>query len=381
MIWGESYAGVYVPTLAEIIVDVGLPLNFLGFAVGDPCTAERYQHLDGQLHFNLRFAKKYGFISGSAYTFLSENCLETEDGGSRLVPSYSKPGCRKAWRLYYLATSSNDGYGPFSQLPEGGFLDPYTGYGPHAQPYDVMLAEYLNWDPVKRALHVTAAEADTSQTLRWETKLKYTKQYLACFYEEETSHTEKPRYPYSMLSIYRKLAGRVRSIVVFNGDTDPDVQFRGTEAAVQAIGLPVAEGGSWRPWFFQQSATPAQVILDKPPYWGMSLSRRPLPGAQLAGYVTDYENNVSFVTVHGSGHLVPMFQPEAALHLFQRVLLGQELSPRLNMSSVDSLPDGDFFGSGYMARWVRLAQSDRYAGQQRGRPGPRGRRPGAVASA
>ena len=44
MIWGESYAGVYVPTLADLVYSAGdaLDLNFLGFGVGDPCTCLLY---------------------------------------------------------------------------------------------------------------------------------------------------------------------------------------------------------------------------------------------------------------------------------------------------------------------------------------------------
>merc|ERR1719399_2662585 len=43
-ITGESYAGVYIPTLSKEILDhaatstTGGPINFKGLAVGDPCT-------------------------------------------------------------------------------------------------------------------------------------------------------------------------------------------------------------------------------------------------------------------------------------------------------------------------------------------------------
>ena len=40
--------------------------------------------------------------------------------------------------------------------------------------------------------------------------------------------THLGRYDYGMLPFYTKLAGKVRNIVVFNGDTDPDVQVRHT---------------------------------------------------------------------------------------------------------------------------------------------------------
>lgn len=86
MIWGESYAGVFVPTLADLIYESskssdGLDLNFIGFAVGDPCTSEKYQHLSDQLHFNLRFAYTNGFISSESYDYLMNHCTSRDSNG------------------------------------------------------------------------------------------------------------------------------------------------------------------------------------------------------------------------------------------------------------------------------------------------------------
>jgi hypothetical protein len=45
-----------------------------------------------------------------------------------------------------------------------------------------------------------------------------------------------------MIPIYQYLAGRLRNIVVYNGDTDPSVQMRGTANAVRAMGKAVVKG-------------------------------------------------------------------------------------------------------------------------------------------
>ena len=47
----------------------------------------------------------------------------------------------------------------------------------------------------------------------------------------------------------------------------------------------------------------------------------------MGGEVTDYEKGLKFVTFHGSGHMVPQFRPQAALHFLKRFVEGQELSP------------------------------------------------------
>ena len=121
----QSYAGVYIPTLADLLLESDIPLHFKGFSVGDPCTADKYQRLDDQLHFNLGFALSRGFIDSRTHNFINDHCLQR--GGDKLTPSYSHPGCRRAWRTYFISTSSDDGYSDAqADLPHGGFIDPYT---------------------------------------------------------------------------------------------------------------------------------------------------------------------------------------------------------------------------------------------------------------
>jgi cathepsin A (carboxypeptidase C) len=52
-------------------------------------------------------------------------------------------------------------------------------------------------------------------------------------------------------------------------------------------------------------------------------------GSQFGGEVVDYEQGLSFVTFHGSGHMVPQFRPQAALHFLNQFIEGQALSPLL----------------------------------------------------
>ena len=77
-----------------------------------------------------------------------------------------------------------------------------------------------------------------------------------------------------------------------------------------------------------------------------------------------FEKNVSFVTIHGAGHMVPEFKPIAGLQLFKRVLFNLPLSPLVDTSQVESCTDEQFFGSeateGYMEKWISEAQSSDY---------------------
>jgi hypothetical protein len=139
--------------------------------------------------------------------------------------------------------------------------------------------------------------------------------------------------------------------------------MRGTEAAINAMGFKTNQGADWRPWFFQPERAELGVLEEKLPYWGTFLNYRSL-NAQLGGYVKNFEKNVSFVTVHDSGHMVPQYKPIAAFHLFVQGLWNKPLSPTLNVSAIANTTDSEFFGSsnttGYMGDWVAEASSSSY---------------------
>ena len=131
--------------------------------------------------FNLKFALANGFMPSVTYDFIEQNCVRKEPGVAYILPDYTREGCRAAWRTYYIATSDADESGPDAKLPHGGFLDPYSAFGPNTGDYDAMLAEYLDSDVVRAALHVEGAPSDAP----WAggNRLGYTRQYRACFYD------------------------------------------------------------------------------------------------------------------------------------------------------------------------------------------------------
>ena len=360
MIWGESYAGVFIPTLSDLVYENRdlLGLNFLGFAVGDPCTDEKYQHMGDKLHFNLKYAFDNGFLSARVYNYLAQWCIAIGEDGSG-VPDTRATGCEAAWRLYALSTSNNAGQSVVpSKIPYDGFINAFVNFGPNDFRINQMLEAYMNAPELYEALHVGAFPGTTWDLFH--KYMRYTKEYYACFHEEGVPPSRLPHFHSSMLPFYQKLAGKLRNIIVYNGDSDPDVQMRGTEAAVDAMGLKMVEGGDWRPWFFQPDAASIQVLEDKSPYWGPFLSYRSMD-PQLGGYVKNFEKNLSFVTVHTAGHLAPRNRPQAVLHILQRGLGNHLLSPILNYTEISEGSDASFFGwgqeKGYLGRWVGAAQS------------------------
>lgn len=73
--------------------------------------------------------------------------------------------------------------------------------------------------------------------------------------------------------------------------------YPGTEEWTRGLGLAVEDG--WRPWNFVDTH-----------------------GTMVGGYVTTYEKGFAFLIVKGSGHMVPEYQPRAALTMFKKFLAG-----------------------------------------------------------
>lgn len=236
----------------------------------------------------------------------------------------------------YLATTSRG----FSQSWNLAWMNDLTLFGPAAVvPFDqpgslnYMTRQWMTRDDVKKALHV-----DTSPNSQWPgpgPKWSYTSQWAAC-------NDEAPPGTPSMIDFYRNIAPRLRTTIVFNGDTDPCVSYEGTRDAIKSVGFDVISGGSYRPWFFNATATTMEVLQEKPLLYGPSLSLVEA-GAQFGGHVVNYEHNLTFLTVHGSGHMVPQFRPRAALLLIQKLIGGLDfVAPLLDDSVLSSMTDDEF---------------------------------------
>ena len=101
-------------------------------------------------------------------------------------------------------------------------------------------------------------------------------------------------------------------------------------------------------------------LVMSPPLFGPDLVAQTLEQAQFAGEVTSYENGLSFVTFHGSGHMVPQFRPQSSLHFLKRFLYsvdseGEELSPLLPSNATLAKLSDDDFGDA-MEDWTKRAR-------------------------
>jgi len=106
----------------------------------------------------------------------------------------------------------------------------------------------------------------------------------------------------NLLPFYAQVVrdGNLR-VLVYNGDTDPSINSFVTQDKYSdyfdSLGIPLTE--EWRAW-----------TLDNK--------------TQMGGYVFRYAKNFHFLSIRGSGHMVPEFKPAASLLFLKFFLNGTE---------------------------------------------------------
>ena len=125
-------------------------------------------------------------------------------------------------------------------------------------------------------------------------------------------NTNQPecRYSFCMLNLF--LIAGLRKLV-YSGDVDAIVPYTGTRAWVTNLNLTVID--PWRPWYVSSCTAPHNLI---------ALCRLDSTG-QTGGFVTVFDDQLSFATVRQAGHMAPYTQPLRALEMFTAFINNQPL--------------------------------------------------------
>ncbi|XP_037535633.1 lysosomal protective protein [Nematolebias whitei] len=305
---GESYGGIYIPTLAERVME-DASLNLQGVAVGNGMSS--YELNDNALVF---FAYYHGLLGTQLWTQLQtfccrdtkcnfynnqdQNCSETlyevqdivYNSGLNMYNLYAScPGgvphrfslehgqlvirdLGNTFTKHQWTQQWNQKLQSLASLYQSVRLDP-----PCTNSTSTVL--YLNNPYVKKALHISPDALD------WvicssEVNLNYGRIYL------------------DVSKQYLKLLSALKyRVLIYNGDVDMACNFMGDEWFVESLNQQVEV--QRRPWIYDDD-----------------------DGQQVGGFVKEFDN-LAFVTVKGSGHMVPSDKPVAALAMFSRFIRKQ----------------------------------------------------------
>ncbi|KAK9669558.1 hypothetical protein RND81_13G139400 [Saponaria officinalis] len=311
---GESYAGIYVPTLAYEVVkglDAGLKpvINFKGYMVGNGVTDEIF---DGNAL--VPFAHGMGLISEELYHNVTNHCQGNyydpinEDCEAYLRKVDQDVDGLNIYDILEPCYHGTDSKGQkktnlklpisFRKLGETNKPLPvrkriYGRAWPLRAPVragivptwpelanslgvpcidDEVATSWLNNEAVRKAIH--ADEESVAGT--WE----------LC-----TSRISFDHDAGSMIPYHKNLTSRGYRALIYSGDHDMCVPYTGSEAWTRSVGYKVAD--EWRPW----------VCND-----------------QVSGFTQGYEKNLTFLTVKGAGHTVPEYKPQEALYFYSQFL-------------------------------------------------------------
>ncbi|XP_038558293.1 cathepsin A-like [Micropterus salmoides] len=289
-IFGESYGGIYAPTLSLRVATRDAKINFKGFAVGNGLSSFAFN--DQSLIY---FGYYHGLFGEDLWRDLNINCC---DKGSCNFYNSTSDTCKMqvlvAFRIVY--ESGLNEYALYLNC-EGGrshrgyerTMDHlFKNYRKHPHTYKFLgrvptsmsLGEvppcinstaqmnWLNRGDVRKALHVP----DTLPP--WD----------ICSDEVGAQYTTL--YP-TVKDVYLKLLSLGLRALVYNGDTDMACNFLGDQWFVEDLGL--------------QATTKYQTWLHDD---------------QIAGFYQQF-GNITFLTVKGAGHMVPQWAPGPAFHMFQ----------------------------------------------------------------
>ncbi|KAI9074307.1 hypothetical protein K1719_043730 [Acacia pycnantha] len=270
---GESYAGHYIPQLAELIFDRNKDgskysfINLKGFIVGNPATEDYYDYTG-----ILDYAWSHAVISDQQYEKAklvcdfkqfnwSKECQEAMD-----VVSSEASGID----IYNIYAPGRNDYRPRMMRIFGGYDPCYTIY----------VEEYFNRIDVQSSFHADIKGRNTNFT------------WKSCNNDIVKTYNYSV---FSVLPIYTKLIKGGLKVWVYSGDADGRIPVIGTRYWIGALGLPVKS--SWRTWYHDN---------------------------QVGGRIVEYEG-LTFVTIRGAGHLVPLDKPSEAFSLIHSFLSGKHL--------------------------------------------------------
>nr|XP_043625998.1 uncharacterized protein LOC122597474 [Erigeron canadensis] len=267
-ITGESYAGHYIPQLAELILRSNkngnqTVINLKGVAIGNA-----YIDIETQRKGRHDFLWSHSMVSDEIHDGIVTNC----DFSSRSGLSDICKGYIDQEKSFVKSIYPYDIYAP---LCLNGTSSESFGFDPCSLDH---IESYLNIPQVQRALHANLTG-------------------LPGYWQDCNDNLFEHWHdqPFSMLPSIQRLMGSGIRFWLYSGDTDSSVPITTTEYAIKKLNTTIKT--PWYPWYLK---------------------------GEVGGYVVGYEN-LTFVTIRGAGHFVPSYQPARALALFSSFLLGKPL--------------------------------------------------------
>ncbi|TMS33424.1 hypothetical protein L596_001167 [Steinernema carpocapsae] len=290
-ITGESYAGIYVPTLADVILKRQnvFQMNLKGLFIGNGLTSQKLN-----IDTTMQFEYDHGMVSESLWQRAKyECCNQDTDGcafhsftGTGFCASFVKNVTMNVWTSgvnpYDIYDSCSGEAAQKATLSQRFQVDHFHATGLPAPAHlevvncidEHAVNAYLNIPAVRKAFFVSTKVGD----------------YESCSLDVTTHYTKQSQEMGSIIK--NAIASGVR-VYLYHGDVDSACNFMMGQRFSATLGV--------------------AKVSNKQEYY---------VNGQIGGYYTAY-NGLEFATVRGAGHVVPAYKPDVALHILSRYLKGQ----------------------------------------------------------
>ncbi|CAL9764645.1 unnamed protein product [Musa acuminata subsp. burmannicoides] len=287
---GESYAGHYIPQLANVLLDhnqhsTGFKFNIKGVAIGNPLLK-----LDRDAPATYEFFWSHGMISDEIGLTIMNQC-DFED--------------------YTFSNSHNVSKACNDAIEKANII-----VGDYINEYDVILDvcyPSIVEQELRLRKYVTKMSVGVDVCMSVERYF-----YFNLPQVQLALHANRTKLPYSwgmcsgllnysstdvdidILPLLKKIIRHGTPVWVFSGDQDSVVPLLGSRTLVRELAhdLNFRVTVPYGVWFYK---------------------------GQVGGWVTEYGNLLTFATVRGASHMVPYAQPARALRLFTSFIHGQRL--------------------------------------------------------
>jgi len=280
---GESYAGVYIPTVVDVILnntDSQIYEQLVGFTIGNPvisCESADYNAIQMNLFY---YHGLVSYVVYGAWSALGCNEDSNNDGCDGLLTDATN----QIGVIFQQKRQDNEpSLDPDNLYQDfclgNGTLDFASdqGYPNACSPVGDRFSAYLNRADVQKAIGV-------SQT-----------QWNECG-GSDLNYTPLGN---SMIPLYRRFFNErpELNILIYSGDVDIyTVPFGYTQACLHELENDLLQ--TWQPWFVNEAT---------------------------AGYVEVF-NGYTYATIKGAGHEAPQYQPLTAFNLYERYLSSKSLT-------------------------------------------------------
>ncbi|KAK7341307.1 hypothetical protein VNO80_24233 [Phaseolus coccineus] len=288
---GESYGGHYAPQLADLIYEgnkIGPYINLKGLMMGN-AVINTITDLKGLFDF----AFSHAIISTEVFHGIKKHCDFSE---KRRTRDYTRD-CQLNIEKFLESYTNIDIFNIYSPICMKDYERP-NSTRPIVVPY--ALTQHVLWNTLPSSGYDYCPEDHV--------RMYFNKKNVQRAIHANTTNLPYPftvcsgiiqkwnDSPTTVLPLIQKLLSVGLRIWMYSGDIDGRVPILSTRYSLEELKLNVTN--EWRAWF---------------------------EGKEVAGWVEEYEGGLTFASVRGAGHQVPVSAPQQALSLFSHFLSSQPL--------------------------------------------------------